>query len=130
MVKWADKVGKVVFVETLGETPAAVHRATGTILVNRHVWNSLDPDARFFLLLHEAGHIVLKSSDEKLVDAWAHREYLKRGKSITQSILALTRLLSYNNPEHLERTANQWNRAVHHDRHVKNNPKAFNLNYL
>ncbi len=129
MVKWANEIRGPFFVDTLGETPAMVHRATGTILVNRHVWNALDKDCRVFLLFHEAGHIVLKSSDEKLVDAWAHREYLKRGYSITKSIHALTRLLSYNNPEHLERTRNQAERAVAYDYLVNKNSKALNVKF-
>lgn len=114
----------MVFVDTLGSTPAAVHRATGTILFNKHVWDRLSPGQRFFLLLHEAGHIHLKSSDEKLVDAWAHKEYLKRGYSLTESVLALTRLLNFKNPEHMERTRNQFERAWKFDRDVNNNPKT------
>jgi hypothetical protein len=123
---WANGVKDIVFVEdgSLGNTPAAVHRASGIIYFNRDVWNKLNPDQRFFLLLHEAAHVWLKSSDEKLVDALAHKLYLEKGKSLKNSFLAITRNLTFNNPEHFKRVKNQFKRAWEFDRIVNKNPKT------
>lgn len=121
---WAKKINRVIFVRDLGETPAMVGRASGTVYISGPWWNLLPKEQRLFILLHELGHLKLRTSNEKLVDAWAHREYLKRGYSLTQSIYALSRILNFRNPEHLERLENQYNRAYQYDKHVNKNPKT------
>ncbi|MEQ8628104.1 hypothetical protein [Ekhidna sp.] len=126
-MQWADGVKKIVYVppgRLPSGTPASVSRAKGIIFIDREVWKRLTPDQRFFLLLHEAGHLRLKSRNEKEVDDWAFREYAKRGYRLSQSIYALTRLLNYDNPEHLERTLLQIARAKHYDRTVNGNTRV------
>lgn len=127
-LKWAGGITSIRYIPDLGaamppmaHTPAAVNRETGEMLVNLKIWNGLTPDQKYFILLHEAGHLVLRSQDEKKVDEWAFREYQKRGYRLSQSIYALTKVLNFNNPEHLERANLQLQRAQKADTKHRNN---------
>ncbi len=96
---------------------AGVDRETGVMYLNAPMVRmmGLSKDAIFFIMLHEMGHLVLQTSDEKEVDAWAHREYLRRGYSPRQSIFALTRILRFNKREDFERGMAQLERAKKFD---------------
>lgn len=115
-LKWTGGITSIRYVPDLGTTPAAVNRETGEMLINKRIWATLTPDQRFFILLHEAGHMALKSQDEKKVDAWAFKEYEKRGYRLSQSIYALTKVLNFSNPEHFERANLQLARAQKADK--------------
>tara|TARA_R110001606_G_scaffold18895_1_gene70210 strand:- start:241 stop:624 length:384 start_codon:yes stop_codon:yes gene_type:complete len=120
-LEWAPGVTAIEYVTDLGTTPASVNRRTGTIYINLRIWKRLPPSHRFFVLLHEMGHIVLKTKDEKAVDDWAFKEYAARGYSLKESVKALTRLLSFAGREHTERANLQLARAKAFDRRVNKN---------
>lgn len=92
-------------------TPARCNKRTGEIFINDSIWYDIEPQYRLFILLHEYAHILLQSSDEKKVDAWAFDKYISMGYPLTESVKALSTVLSGNNPEHYERTFLQLQRA-------------------
>lgn len=108
-------ITKVYFVEDLGRTPACCLRSTGECWVSLKHWRTLPLEHKIFILLHENEHIVLDSSDELAVDAGAHKKYMAMGYSLTESIKALTRVLSYTTNEHHARTREQMVRATVYD---------------
>lgn len=116
-------IRKVYFVEDLGGTPAKCLRSTGEMWIALKWWRKLPFEHKVFIILHENAHIVLNSSDEKEVDAYAHAQYLRMGYSITKSIEALTKVLSYSTEEHFDRTRAQFARAVIYDVNVNGNKK-------
>jgi hypothetical protein len=95
---------------------AGVDHKTGVMFLNRPMIDmKLTKDQVFFIMLHEMGHLVLGTRDEEAVDEWAHREYLKRGYSLKQSVYALTRILRFNRDEDLRRANAQYRRALAYD---------------
>ena len=116
-------IKKVYFVEDLGKTPARCLRSTGECWVALKWWRTLPFEHKIFILLHENAHIVLNSSDEKLVDAYAHKQYMDMGFSLTESIYALSKVLSFSSGEHTERLQNQMVRATVYDITVNKNKK-------
>lgn len=108
--------------QVLGESIAGVDRKTGTMYVNVPMIDKmkLGKDEIFFIMLHEMGHMVLQTSDEKAVDRWAHKEYLRRGYSPKKSVYALTNILRFNKREDFDRSMAQLNRAQLYDNGQKN----------
>lgn len=113
---WARGITDIVEVPDLGSTPAAVDRETGIVYVSEKWKNRLSKDQWMFILLHEMGHLELRSTDEEEVDNWAFNEYANRGYSLNQSVKSLTRILNFNNPEHIRRANLQLARAEAFDR--------------
>lgn len=108
--------------QVLGESIAGVDRKTGTMYVNVPMVDKmkLGKDELVFIMLHEMGHMVLQTSDERAVDQWAHREYLRRGYSPKKSVYALTNILRFNKREDFDRSMAQLNRAQLYDNGQKN----------
>jgi hypothetical protein len=114
-MQWADHVTEVRWADhrdRIGKSPAAVYRATGVIVLNPVFRYKLKPAEWYFILLHEAGHIALKSSNEKAVDAWAFNQYVKRGHSLKAAVKALITSFSFDTFEQLERANLQYQRAL------------------
>jgi hypothetical protein len=120
----ATGITKVTFLENLGSTPATVNKRTGELYLSRHHWRRMNPDQRFFMLMHELGHVALQTSNELEADAYAWEQYAATGRSLKNSVKALTGLLSGNSPEHITRAVLQYQRALDHDR--KQNPQKSN----
>jgi hypothetical protein len=117
-------VTKITMVADLGTTPATINRVTGEMFLNERIWKTLNKDQRLFILLHEAAHVTLNTTDELEADQWAFEQYAKLGGSLKESVKSLTRVLNYQNPEHYERTQAQLERALKFDSKFNNNPKA------
>ncbi len=111
---------EIVFVNTLGgSTPAKVNRVTGVMMIDAGWWKKLPTEHRLFILLHEYAHAILNTTDEYEADAYAFKLYTDLGYSLTESVKALTRVLSYNGyskNEHIGRTLAQINRAKKYDK--------------
>ena len=126
---WAEGITEVKYVtgySKLGKSPAAVDPKSGIIYVNLPIWRNLPKEHRIFVLLHEWAHVKLKSTDELAVDALAHKEYMKLGYSLTQSIHALTKVLSFSGRKGFEqilRANAQLERAKAYD--AKHNGNIF-----
>lgn len=109
----------------LDDSPAAVHRKTGVMYVNPEMLqeiarmynlNAKEKEAFFFFVfLHEWAHLVADTDDELTADALAHREYMKRGYSLKQSVFAHTRLLRFDKTEDFIRANLQLKRAQQYD---------------
>lgn len=112
---WASGITQIVEVADLGTSPAMVNRETGVVYINARFKGRLTKDQWLFILLHEEGHLKLKTLDENAVDNWAFNEYVKRGGSLKQSVFALTRVLSGSTPEHYQRANNQLIRAKNYE---------------
>lgn len=117
-------VTSITMVADLGTTPATINRLTGEMFLNERIWKTLSKDQRLFILLHEAAHVTLNTTDEIEADQWAFDQYAKLGGSLKESVKSLTRVLNYKNPEHFERTQAQLERALKFDSKFNNNPKA------
>jgi hypothetical protein len=115
-MNWADGITDIIEVDGLGVSPAMVNRRTGVVYVNPDFRNQLSADQWFFILLHEYGHLYLKTTNEAQVDDWAFREYVKRGYKLSESVYALTKVLSFSTGEHYERAEAQLRRAQEYDR--------------
>lgn len=109
--RWAKGITDIKLVTDLGNTPASVDRDTGVVYINNKMRSRISADEWHFILLHELGHLILQSSDEKEVDAWAFDQYAKRGGKLSKSVYALTNVLNFTSPEHLERANLQLRRA-------------------
>jgi len=91
----AKDISKVKFVGSLGSSPASVNRVNGVMLVNKNWFNSLPKEQRYFILLHEKGHVVCNTSNEFKADDWAFKEYASQGYSLKDAILALVNNLKF-----------------------------------
>lgn len=91
-------------------TPARCNRRTGEIWINESVWRDIEPQHRLFILLHELGHIELNTSNEIAVDNFAYNHYIQMGYPLTESVKALSRVLT-GKPGHTKRLQKQINRA-------------------
>jgi len=76
---------------------------------------------RTFVMLHEMGHVVLQTTNEIEADAWAFKQYADLGLPLSESVKALTRILSPSNPDHNQRMYLQLQRALKYDREVNHN---------
>lgn len=109
----------------MGDSIAAVDKQTGTMYINRDELSRVKSeynlsakeaeDVLFFVMLHENAHLVLQSSNEEAVDEWAHRVYLESGRSLKNSVFAITRLLRFNKAEDYRRASSQLRRAQAYD---------------
>lgn len=95
----------------LGDSPACVNRKTRELYLNANTWQTIQPEHRVFIMLHEYAHCVLDSSNEELVDALAFEWYIELGYSLTEAVKSLTRILNTNNQSHIQRAELQLKRA-------------------
>lgn len=115
------------FVDT-GSSPARINRKTRDLYLNKNTWWSLEPGVRLFILLHEYAHHALDSSDEEAVDALAFEWYVKLGYPLTESVKALSSILS-DSESHVNRTNLQYDRAKKIDQQNSINESVKN-NYM
>lgn len=117
-------ITKITKVADLGNTPAKVNRVTGELFISEKHFSQMDPIHRKFVLFHEQGHCLLKTTSEEAADNYAVDELLKRGYPLSEILKSLTRVLSYNNPEHRGRTLIVFNKLREYDYHVNGNPQV------
>jgi len=68
-----------------------------------------------FILLHEAGHVDLQTTDELKADNYAFCRYADMGYPLSESVKALTRILPFDKPGHFKRVEAQLARAIIYD---------------
>lgn len=125
----ATAITNITYQPNLGSTPARVNRLTGELQINLALWNQIKPEHRFFILLHELGHLALQTSDEKAVDNWAFHHYAENGYSLKEGVYALSKVLNGKSPEHYWRIYLQLERAKNYDfLHYGNVSAKFNNN--
>jgi hypothetical protein len=114
---------KITYHSNLGATPARVNRKTGELQINIPVWNTLTPEAKRFVFLHEEGHLVLQTRNELAADKYAFEKYVGEGHSLKAGVKALTRVLG-NNPNHIIRS----NTILNHAKQYQDTMSNFNVN--
>ena len=86
----------------LANGKAAYSNFGGTILVNKNVFSQLTANERTFILLHEAGHIELLTTDENKADGYAFFEYVKLGLPASEILTVMNKVLT-STPQNAER---------------------------
>lgn len=108
------------FWEDLGNTPARVNRYTGEIQINNRYWRDLPLSRKRFIVEHEKGHFLLDTRNEFEADRYAfNRVAGKFPRSLKESVYSLTRVLTFRNPEHMDRAFAMLKLALEFD--AKNN---------
>lgn len=110
MEKWAPGITAIKYA-ALGATPASINRETGVMYLNPQYKGKLTQDQWYFIILHELGHLRLQTRNEMEADRWAHEQYMKEGRSLKNSVYALSDLLTFNKPEDMRRVYAQLVRA-------------------
>lgn len=117
---YARGITEIVYTDSsyLGDSVAAVNVRSGVCYLNVPLIKKLglSKDAIYFIIKHEEAHLITGSSDEATVDKYAHEQYMREGKSLKQSVYALTRILNFNRDEHYIRANLQLQRALAWDR--------------
>lgn len=109
----------------LGSTPARVNRFTGEIQLNMRYFNRMPEFHRRFIIEHEKGHYMLNTRSEFEADRFAFRRLAGSSPgSLKESVKSISRVLSFNNPEHLDRMRRVVIMALEHDFNINGNPRA------
>ncbi|MDJ1494544.1 hypothetical protein QNI19_16485 [Cytophagaceae bacterium DM2B3-1] len=120
MKQWAKGITSIRVVEKLPRnSPAAVNKRTGEMLVMRSYWESLNDDQKKFIREHENAHLTAQTKNELLADEIAFNEYVKGGNSLKNAVNVLADTLQPDsNPEHYKRLYNQTVRALAFDKKI------------
>lgn len=108
-------------------SPAFCNRTTGELYINTPVFEKLNRNQQFYVLLHEDGHITLQTESEDKADDYASRIYLQKGYPLSESVKALSQLLKFNKEADYTRLKNQFNRAANYDLQVNHNQKILEM---
>jgi hypothetical protein len=124
MTRWAPGITAIRYAE-LGPSPASINRESGVMYLNPNFRNrdgrKLSSDQWFYIIAHEDGHLKRQTKSEFEADDYAFDAYRKEGRSLKQSVYALTDVLSFNKEEDRQRVMAQLQRAQQADgKEVKN----------
>jgi len=108
-----------------GGTPARVNRKTGTIYLNKSVFDKFSPLYKKFVLAHEECHYIFQTKDEEMCDSYAMYKLLKEGNKPKEIVDVLLKTLS-NFPLHYARKINLTNNMRIYDYIVNGNKRALN----
>jgi hypothetical protein len=138
MLSYALPIGikKVEKNNSIGLTPAKCFRDTGLVLINNYFLR-LPEDAQYFVLCHEAGHILLDTDNEFEADNAGFNLYVKSGRSLKGAVKALSQTLPFGSKNVNEQLQAQWlqrlqaqlNRAIEFD-NKNNNLKPYKMRLL
>jgi hypothetical protein len=117
------------FVNDKKEGIAKTQRFTGELVLNLFYWNQLKPEHQFYILAHEEGHIFYKTEDELKADEHANEKYMQAGLPVTESVHALSDHLDRNNPVHIARAWQQYQRGLQYDWEHNHNNKSYRNHY-
>jgi hypothetical protein len=111
--------------DDLGSTPARVNRFTGEIQINNRYFDSMPEFRKKFVIEHEKGHFLTNTRNEKKADRYAFKKLAgTEHRSLKESVYAISKVLSFRNPEHMERLAEVLKMALEYDLKHNNNPLA------
>ena len=111
--------------ENLGSTPARVNRFTGEIQLNDAYWLNMPEELKPFIVEHEKGHFLTQTRNEFLADAYAFSHVVgKQPKSLKNAVYSLSKVLTFKNPQHLERVIEVVRLAFQYDYQVNGNTEA------
>ena len=118
-------VTEIVFDAWDSPSPARTSRSTGVVYLNLNVYPYLKREHQRFVIWHEQGHIVLNTSNELLADEFAFSQYAKAGLPLSESVFALSKVLSMESPEHNLRIYHQLERAKEFDYYENRNLNVY-----
>jgi hypothetical protein len=109
----------------LGNTPARVNRFTGEIQINNRYFRNMPGFRKRFIIEHEKGHFNLDTRSEFEADDYAFRKLAgTRPFSLKESVKSISQVLSFTNPEHLQRMTEVVKKALDYDHRHNGNQKA------
>lgn len=101
----------------MSDTPAAIDRETGTLFINRRLYEKLTKFQRKFVILHERGHYELNTDIEEEADAFAFDHLVgTEYRSMKQMIETLETILDPNRIGHQARIEALYRRALAWDK--------------
>lgn len=109
----------------LGDTPARVNRYTGEIQINQRYFDRMPELRRKFIIEHEKGHFNLDTRSEFEADKYAFRRIAGSApRSLKESVKSISKVLTFRNPEHLDRMTEVIKMALDYDYKNNGNEKA------
>lgn len=109
----------------LGDTPARVNRYTGEIQINQRYFDRMPELRRKFIIEHEKGHFNLDTRSEFEADKYAFRRIAGSApRSLKESVKSISKVLTFRNPEHLDRMTEVIKMALDYDYKNNGNDKA------
>ncbi|MBR3797814.1 MAG: hypothetical protein IKK36_02705 [Bacteroidales bacterium] len=112
----------------MGACPAEVDIATGTVSVNRSVWDGYTDIQQRFMLLHEEGHYRLQTDSEEKADEYAIRRMYGTFPQSLKTVVRQIGSIPFISPARLE---SLYRAALRIDAKENRNEKAINeLNIL
>jgi hypothetical protein len=88
-------ITKVVYVENMGNSPAAIQPGTGTLFINIDRFNEFSPEMWEWLLEHESAHAEFNTGNEFFVDRIAFIRQCFKGRSMKHIISESRKFLHY-----------------------------------
>ena len=111
--------------DDLGSTPARVNRFTGEIQINNRYFATMPEFYKKFIIEHEKGHFLTDTRSEFKADKYAFKHVVGTApRSLKNSVFSISRVLSFRNPEHMERLAELVRMALEYDYNKNGNTKA------
>ena len=111
--------------DDLGSTPARVNRFTGEIQINDRYFKSMPEFRKSFIIEHEKGHFLNNTRSEFEADQYAFKKLAgTQPRSLKESVYSISRVLSFRNPEHMERMIEMMKMALEYDFKHNGNEKA------
>lgn len=112
----------------MGTCPAEVDMATGTVSVNRSVWDGYTAIQQRFMLLHEEGHYRLQTDSEEKADEYAIRRMYGTFPQSLKTVIRQIGSIPFISPSRLEAL---YRAALRIDAKENGNKEAINeLNRL
>ena len=108
----------IAYDKNIGASPAAVNIRTGILYINKSVFYSYPEEWQRFIILHEAGHLILQTFDEMKADEYAFHHFVKEGHSLKDAVLSLSQVLGGSHSEHAKRIKTHLDKAFWWDLNV------------
>ncbi len=109
----------------LGSTPARVNRFTGEIQINQRYFDNMPQFYQDFVVEHEKGHFLTNTRSEFEADSYAFKKLAgSQPRSLKNSVESISRVLSFRNPEHMDRLTEMIKMALEFDFKHNGNQKA------
>lgn len=106
---------KVVYSDSLVNTPARALLGQDTILLNAKVWDTLPEPYQKFILAHEEGHLAMKTTSELIADNYAFNKLAGQyPESLKSMVNTVAEILSESN-NHRMRVKNIYRLALEWD---------------
>jgi hypothetical protein len=115
----------ITYWDDLGSTPARVNRFTGEIQINNRYFDRMPDFRKKFIIEHEKGHFLQNTRDEFKADRYAFKKLAGSApRSLKESVFSISKVLTFRNPQHMDRLIKVIEMALEYDSVNNNNPLA------